>query len=277
MKAGRTKKILDFLFAALISYAALVLFFYVQQRYFIYVPDITRPQPAAFGASDMEEISVHTDDDLTLHGWYKAPAQKRKKKPVLLMFHGNAGHIGIRAFKARPFLKKGYGFLLAEYRGYGGNPGKISEAGFYDDARAYIKWLGENGVPPENIVLYGESVGTGVAVQMAVEYPDIRAIALEAPYTALHKVAQKHMFLLPATLMLKDRFENTQKIVGVTAPLLIFNGALDRIVPPVMGQALYDAANEPKTLEIFPYAGHNDLYLHGAGEAMLFFLESLDK
>ena len=270
----RRKKILDFLIALLVSYAAILLFFYVMQRSFIYVPDISTPDPAFFGMGDMDTVRVKTDDGLTLQGWYKTA---KKGKPVILMFHGNAGHIGIRAFKARPFLERGYGFLLAEYRAYGGNRGTISEEGLYKDASAYIKFLNESGVPSENIILYGESLGTGIAIQMAVEYPSIKAVVLEAPYTAMYAVAQKHMFMLPVSLMMKDRYDSIKKIGRVTAPVLIFNGKRDNIVPPVMGQKLYDAANEPKTMEVFPMAGHNDLYLHGAAGAALKFLEYLEK
>lgn len=270
----RRKKILDFLITLLISYAAILLFFHVMQRSFIYVPDISTPNPAFFGVGDMDAVRVKTDDGLTLQGWYKAA---KKGRPVILMFHGNAGHIGIRAFKARPFLERGYGFLLAEYRAYGGNRGTISEEGIYKDARAYIKFLNESGVPAENIILYGESLGTGIAIQMAVEIPGVKAVMLEAPYTSLWRVAQKHMFMLPVSLMMKDRFDSIDKIGLMTAPLLIFNGMMDNIVPPAMGQKLYDAANEPKTMEVFPLAGHNDLYLHGAAAAALKFLEYLDK
>ena len=275
MRAAGRKKILEFLIALAACYAFLILFFYINQRNFIYVPDISTPSPVFFGVPEMEVISAQTDDGLTLRGWYKVPANKNR--PVILMFHGNAGHIGIRAFKARPYLDSGYGFLLAEYRAYGGNGGTISEDGLYRDARAYIKYLNESGVQAENIILYGESLGTGVAVQMATEYPAIRAVMLEAPYTALWRVAQKHMFLLPVGLMMKDRFESIEKINRVTAPVLIFNGMLDNIVPPAMGQRLYGAANNPKTMEVFPLAGHNDLYMHGAAGTALKFLEYLDR
>lgn len=275
MIAPGRRKIIEFFVIFLVIYLVSVLFFYVMQRSFIYVPDRMRPVPALAGVPDMNFISVQTADGLTLQGLYKPPANE--DKPVILMFHGNAGSTGIRAFKARPFLNFGYGFLLAEYRAYGGNGGTISEEGLYNDARAYIKWLGENGVLPGRVVLYGESLGTGVAVQMAVEYPGVRAVMLEAPYTALWKVAQRHMFMLPSCILMKDRFESIKKIKNVTAPLLIINGSLDNIVPPAMGQSLYEAANEPKTIQVYPFAGHNDLYTHGAAGAMLKFLEYLDK
>ena len=274
MIAPGRKKILDFVVTLLVSYTAIVVFFYAMQRHFIYVPDMSRPNPALFGMADMAPVNVETADGLVLQGLYK-PA--KKNQPVILMFHGNAGHIGIRAFKARPFLDFGYGFLLAEYRAYGGNPGTITEAGLYEDARAYIGWLNKNGVPVENIVLYGESLGTGIAVQMATEYPGVRVVVLEAPYTTMPDVAQGHMFFLPVKWMLKDRYESIKKIGSVRAPLLVFNGRLDNIVPPAMGQRLYDAANDPKTMEVFPFAGHNDLYMHGASGVILKFLEYLDK
>ncbi|MBI4030494.1 MAG: alpha/beta hydrolase [Proteobacteria bacterium] len=266
---------MDFLVACFIAYAVIVLTLYIAQRSLIYFPDNNLSPPSFFGLADMNVIGVRTSDGLTLKGWYKASADP--EKPVILMFHGNAGHIGIRNFKARPFLDTGYGFLLAEYRAYGGNPGQTSEQGFYRDARAYIEWLRAQGVEPKDIVLYGESLGTGVVVQMAVEYPDMKAIVLETPFTSFVDLGKRLYFFLPVSLMMRDRYDNLAKIRNIKTPLLVLHGTADMVVPYRYGKALFDVAPEPRRMETFPAGGHNDLYAHDADGRILRFLEGLDK
>lgn len=267
--------LMKFLLLAALVYLALAVFFYFTQRSFIYFPDKNLGAPSDYGVAAMDVISVLTDDGLTLKAWYKPPSSP--DKPVLLMFHGNAGHIGIRAFKARIFMDQGYGFLLAEYRGYGGNPGRISEEGLYRDGRAYMTWLKNKGISSSRVVVHGESLGTGVAVQMATEYQDVHAVVLETPYTTLRDVAQKHMFYLPVKLLMKDRFDNLAKIKNVVAPLLIVHGTADMIVPYQQARRLYEAAGQPKKLETLSLSGHNNTYVFGAGQKIAAFLAQLEK
>ncbi len=266
-------KVLYMILYLLLGYLMAVAFLYAYQRNFIYFPDRSAPVPALYNMPDMEVTSTATGDGLTLRGWYKAP---RGTRPVVIMFHGNGGNIGIRNFKARPFLDQGYGVLLAEYRGYGGNAGESSETGFYKDGRAWMKALADHGIPPARTVIYGESIGSGTAVQMAIEYPGIKALILESPFTSLTDTAQRHMFYVPCRLLLKDRFDNLSKIKQVSAPLLVLHGAADTVVPYALGRRLFEAAVEPKTMETYPLGGHNDLYMHGAFAAILNFLDNLD-
>jgi len=270
----KNKKLMDFLIACLITYAVIVLALYIVQRSMIYFPDTNLPSPDFFGLADMDVMDVTASDGVVLKGWYKAPVEAGK--PVILLFHGNAGHIGIRNFKVRPFLDTGYGFLLAEYRGYGGNPGSPTEQGFYRDARAYIEWLRAEGIAPEDIILYGESLGTGVAVQMATEYPDMKALVLETPFTSFVDLGKRLYFFLPVSLMMRDRYDSLSKIGGVKMPLLVLHGTADMVVPYRYGKALFEAAPQPKRMETFPGGGHNDLYAHDADGRILKFLESLD-
>lgn len=271
MNPALRKKIMDILLSVLLIYACLMLLIYVNQRNLIYVPEKVSPAPSLYGVPEMNPMRVHTDDGLDLEGWYAPPAAA--DKPVILFFQGNAGNKGIRAFKAKFFMQRDYGFLLASYRGYDGDPGEPSEQGLYKDARAYIAWLKAQGVPLSRIVLYGESLGTGVVVQMATEFPDIRGIILECPYTSMAAVTQKHMPLVPIYFIVRDRFSSIRKIGSVRAPVLILHGKLDMIVPFSMGKRLFEAAPNPKTMEVFPLGGHNDLYSYGAGEKILLFLE----
>ena len=151
------------------------------------------------------------------------------------------------------------GSSLASYRGYGGNAGKPSEQGFYQDARAWLQKLQELGLSQDNIILYGESIGTGVAVQMATEFPDVKALILESPYTSLPDVAAGTYFFIPVHLLMKDKFDSYAKIKNVKVPLMIIQGLSDRVIRPKFGQKLFDAANEPKDILKLDGYGHNDL------------------
>jgi fermentation-respiration switch protein FrsA (DUF1100 family) len=273
MDEKRKKKVKGLLFELAFLYVGLVVLLYVFQRNIMYHPTSAHPEPKAYNCGDMTVINAKTEDGLTLFGWYKAPATP--EKPVLLMFHGNAGDIGTRNYKARFWLNHGYGVLMAEYRGYGANPGSPTEQGLYRDGRAFVSWLRAHGFKPSQIVLRGESLGTGVATQMAVETPGIRALVLESPFTSAGDVAQKRYFFVPAKLLLKDEYDNLSKIRNIKTPLLIVHGVIDDVVPYKEGKTLFEAANKPNQLVAILDAGHDDLYMHGAGPKILAFLEGL--
>lgn len=274
MTAGATKIITTFIILLLLGYLATLTFLYVMQRRLTYFPPPEFPVALTYTMQEMEIIHPETEDGIRLKAWYKAPTDP--EKPVIIMFHGNVGHIGIRCYKARPFLKKGYGYLLAEYRGYGGLAGKPSEDGFYKDGRAYLNWLiKEQSIPAGKIILYGESLGTGVAVQMGTEYEGIKGIILETPYTKLPDVGQTRFPLVPVGLLMKDKYANINKVGSLKMLILILHGKRDIVVPYKQGEKLFNAAAEPKTFESFPKGGHNDLYFHGAVDKINAFLESL--
>ncbi len=255
------------------GYAFMTFFLWAKQRDFLYFPVPAVPAPAAAGFADMSVIDIVTPrDGLALRGWYRPPADAAQ--PGVVMFHGNGGGIDIRAYKSRPFTARGYGFLLAEYRGYSGNPGTPGEQGFYDDARGYIETLtATHGIAPERLIFYGESLGTGVATQMAREYPQARALILETPYTNLAWLAQTRVFWIPTYFLMRDKFDNAGKIGGVSMPVLILHGTRDRVVPYSHGQALFARAAEPKRLETFPGGDHIDLFTRGAADKILAFLD----
>lgn len=256
----------------LLSYFLLVAVMFVMQRNFMYVPYQVFPNPTLIGVGDMQVIEVTTADNLKLRALYKPPATP--SMPVIVLFHGNGGSIAIRGYRARDFIDNGgYGYLLAEYRGYASNPGKPTEQGLYNDARAYMNWLtGEQKISQNRIVLYGESLGTGIATQMALEYADVRALVLEAPYTTMQAVAQTHMFWLPAYWLIRDRFNNIDKIQGVKVPLLVLHGKKDGVVPFRQGNKVFQNAKTDKRFEIFSEGNHVDLHNHGAGEKVRHFL-----
>lgn len=241
----------------------------VSQRRLMYHPDTSPPVLSDAGVRDMAAVALNTADGLNLLAWHR-PAS-RKGAPTLIYFHGNAGNIGDRGYKVRPYLDAGYGVLLVSWRGYGGNPGSPTEDGFYDDARAAFAFIEAQGVAPERIIIYGESIGSGPAVQLATE-KDIGALVLEAPFTSAPDVAQRAYWYLPAQYMVLDRYDSRAKIDDIEAPLFIVHGESDRVVPVDMGRSLLADAKQPKDASFFPAAGHNDLYDYGADKAILEFL-----
>lgn len=258
-----------FAFVVLAIYLSIAGLLFVFQRNLLYFPENEKPVAARYGVSEMDEVALVTEDGLELFAWY-CPA--KEGKPTLVFFHGNAGSVGSRGFKLRPFLSKGLGVLLVEYRGYGGNPGEPSEEGLYQDARAALLFLAAQKVEASQVILYGESLGSGVAVQMAFEGQGA-AMILETPYTSMPDVAQHHYFWLPVQWLVRDRFDSKAKIGGVSIPLLVLHGARDGTVPIRFGEKLFNLAREPKFFSVFDQGEHNDLYEHGAIEVVLDFID----
>jgi fermentation-respiration switch protein FrsA (DUF1100 family) len=253
----------------LVAYAALLggLFFF--QRQLLYFPDKTRPGLAGLEQLGVREAILSTEDGLSLLSWYLPGHPGR---PVILYFHGNGGHVGYRVERLLRFAREGYGVLMPEYRGYGGNPGTPTETGFYADARAALDFLEREGVAPNRLVLYGESLGSGVAVELATQH-DVAALILEAPPTSVAEVAQHHFPYVPATRMVIDRFDLRSRIGKVRAPILFLHGERDRVVPIRYGRALFNAAPEPKEAWFAPAAGHEDLASYGALDVAVAFID----
>jgi hypothetical protein len=254
---------------AAVGYAALVGGLYLFQRQLLYLPDRTRPELLGLDKLGVREIMLLTEDGLSLLSWYLPP---RTGQPVIAYFHGNGGHIGYRIQRLLRFARQEFGVLMLEYRGYGSNPGTPSEAGFYADGRAALAFLEREGVAPNRLVLYGESLGSGVAVQLAAQH-DIAALILEAPPTSVAEVAQCHFPYVPAARLVTDRFDSLSRIGKVRAPILVLHGENDRVVPIRFGRALFNAAPEPKEGWFVPDAGHEDLVRYGALDAVVSFIE----
>lgn len=250
-------KITSFIFYTILVYLCVLTALYFLQRKMIFYPDTTSPDITLFSTLGIENIEVKTTDGLNISGWWH---KAKPNKPTILFFHGNAGHHGHRVYNTQNYIENGFGVLLAGYRGYGGNKGYPSESGFYEDARTYIKHLIKNGVAEQDIILYGQSIGSGVAVQMATEFPNVKALILEAPYTSLPDVAARQYFFIPVHFLMKDKFDNLSKIQNVTAPLLIIHGTKDKIIPATMSQTLFNTATSlNKEIYLLKNHGHNDL------------------
>lgn len=253
-----------------ISYAIVTASCAVNQRSLLYHPDDTIPDPAAYGVAGMEVVRIPVEEGIGLLGWWRAPADA--DRPVIVLFHGNAGHLGYRAGKARLFMDAGYGVLLVSWRynaQAGGDPG---EAELIADGRAALAFLAGREVSAGRIVVYGESLGSGVAVALAAEN-DLAGLVLESPFSSVAEVAQHHFWYLPARWLILDEFDSVSRIAGVDEPLLLVHGASDTLIPPEFARRLYDAAPGQKEAHFVAGAGHNDLYAHGAGRFVVDFIE----
>jgi hypothetical protein len=240
----------------LLAYAVLVLAMYLRQRSLQYHPEAKGLTPEAVGLSGVEVNLVNTPDGERIVTWY-TPA--KPDRPTIIYFHGNAGEIGDRPLRYQYYATRGFGVLYVSYRGFGGSTGQISERGLVTDAIASYDWLINRGVAPGKIALLGESLGTGVAIQLAAQRP-VGAVALEAPYTSTADIAGAIYWWLPVRLLMKDQFRSVDHVGAVKAPLLIVHGDADTLIPVKYGKALFAAASEPKEIAIATGFGHEVLF-----------------
>lgn len=243
--------------SAVALYLVVLAIFFVIQRRLLYYPSRQYIAPGDAHANPaFREISVRTADGIDLKAWY-APATS--KQFTIVFFHGNADSLDTASQVADPYIAAGYGFLVAEYRGYSGLPGKPTEKGLYLDARASLNILKGLGTPEENVLLYGHSMGAGVAVQMASEFR-VGGLMLLAPYLSVPKVAHVSFPFFPLSLLVLDRFDNEKKIGRLHTPVVIANGSRDDVVPDSQGKKLYARANRPREFHSLVHRGHNDAF-----------------
>ncbi|MDY0028394.1 MAG: alpha/beta fold hydrolase [Pseudobdellovibrionaceae bacterium] len=265
-----------FLTASVMAYVGFIVLLFLLQRVMMYLPPKLEPSELTSLLNSYEPISVVTEDGLKISGFFTPPIDTQK--PIIIAFHGNASHPAWQSYKFKGLVEKGYGILLAEYRYYGGNPGKPSEDGFYKDARAYInaKPLLET-YKNNPLILYGQSLGSGVAVQLASDYPErASGIVLEVPYDTMVNVAKKHYpFVIGMKYLLKDKFMSVEKVDKLTMPKLFILAGRDEVVGFKSGSRLYDASPEPKDLIVFELASHNQLPLEKIQEELEYFCESI--
>jgi fermentation-respiration switch protein FrsA (DUF1100 family) len=264
----------NFLIAVLVLYIAMVAMLVVFQRSLLYLPDTYIHDPEQYGLSGFTDGFIKTTDGFLIQTWYK-PAQNGM--PTIVYFHGNASHLGNRAGIYSELAGKGFGVLAVSYRGYGKSEGKSSEQGLYTDARTAILYVhNELKIPLTNVIIFGESLGTGVAVQMASEYK-IAGLVLQAPYTSIANRAAEIYWFIPVRLVLLDKFDSLSKIRQVQAPLLIFHGELDATIPIEHGKKLFAAANSPKEAVFFSEIEHNNFDSSKIASKVLEFADKLIK
>ena len=225
-----------------LAYLVINLFIYFYQRNLLYNPSENNYLNDTINFN-YKEIFIETDKNIKLKSWFINKDLKKFK--TLVFFHGNAGNLLNRVHKINELNKLDINILLTSWRGFSGNKGKPSEKNLYYDAQQIIVWLKVQGLDNKDIVLYGESLGTGVATELASKN-NFGGIILESPFTSMVDTAKIYYPYLPVNFLLKDRYDSKSKINDIKTPILIMHGKMDNIVPQQMGLELFEKANNPK-------------------------------
>ena len=233
----------------LLIYFLITAFLFFYQRKLLYHPNINSYNDVKPNHR-IEEVFISSDNDLI--SWYY---KKNEKYKTLVFFHGNAGNLSNRIYKLNEFSKLNLNYLIFAYRGFNENKGKPTEEGLYKDAISVIEWLKSKNVLEKDIILYGESLGTAIAVHTG-QHKSFAGIILEAPFTSMVNMGQKYYPFFPVRLLLKDKYESINKIKNIKSPILIMHGKRDKIVPFKMGLKMYELANFPKYKYFDDYDDH---------------------
>ena len=255
---------------ALTFYVGLVALLYFAQRTIQYFPERFRTAPAAAGLPQAEEVMLDSSDGERVIVWHVPP---QGDKPVFLYLHGNGASLRWRADRFRDLTADGSGLVALSYRGYGGSSGSPTEPGLMEDTLAAYAFAAAR-YPAERIVLWGESLGSGLAVALAAEKPVARVV-LQSPFTSAADIGASRYWFVPVRLLMKDQYRSDLRIGKVTAPVLVLHGEHDDIVPITQGERLYELINAPKRFVRFPGGGHNDLGARAVEAAKQFLAEKL--
>jgi hypothetical protein len=251
------------------GYLVLVALLYAMQRSMLYQPPATRmPRPEAI-LPQAQQVVLDTSDGEKVIAWHVPP---RDDGPVVIYFPGNGELIASQVGRYRALMAHGIGVIALSYRGYGESTGTPTEDGLHRDADAVYAFAAAR-YPPDRIVLWGHSLGTGVAVKLASEKP-VAKLILEAPYSSTADVAVARFPLAPVRWLMKDQFHSDRWIGAVKAPLLIMHGARDGVIPIRFGERLFALAPEPKRFIRYDEGHHNDLDAYGATKAALAFIDA---
>ena len=253
-------------------YFVILFFLFFYQRNLLYHPNENNYSGDQLTV-DIKEVKITTQDNIELLAWYHEKNLKDYK--TILYFHGNAGSLENRIHKLNHFKNLDINFLIIAWRGFSGNEGKPSEKGLYEDGDSAVKWLLNKGIEEKNIILYGESLGTGIATHIS-QNKNFAGVILETPFTSMVDVAKTFYPYIPVSLVLKDKFENKKKMKNISSPILVMHGELDQIVPFRMGEKIYKIANNPKYSYFTKYDNHMMEYDENLIRALESFLKSLN-
>jgi len=253
-------------------YLIITLSLYFFQRKLLYYP-LENNYSGDRLTAPIEKIKIKTKDNIELLSWYHKKNASDYK--TILFLHGNAGSLENRIHKINHFKDMDINFLLLAWRGFSGNNGYPTEKGIYEDARSAIRWLKNNGTKEENIIIYGESLGTGVAIEIA-QNNNFAGVILESPFTSMVDAAKNKYPFFPIRFLLKDKYESDKKIKNINSPILIMHGEIDKIVPFWMGKKMYDIANEPKYSYFSKYDNHMMEYNENLLSVLKKFINSLN-
>ena len=261
--------------ALILFYILLVIIVFFFQRNLLYHPSVDNYLKGNLGSepTKIEKVNIITKDKIDLIGlFYNKDLEKFK---TIVFFHGNAGSLQNRTYKLNHFKDLDINFLIIAWRGFSGNKGKPNEMGLYEDARSAVRWLNMKGIQDKNIILYGESLGTAVAIEIA-QNRKYAGVILESPFTSMVNMGKKYYPFFPVSFLLKDKFESNKKINKVSIPILIMHGKVDKIVPYTMGKKMYELANQPKFFYSQEYGDHMVEYDEKLLLALKEFIRSLN-
>ena len=222
---------------------------------------------------EVEKVKITTSDNINLLGWFHKKDLKKFK--TIVYFHGNAGNLENRIHKLNHFKDMDVNFLIIAWRGFSGNQGKPSEKGLYNDGNSAILWLKNLGLKDNDIVLYGESLGTGVATEIA-QNNNFAGLVLETPFTSMIEVAKNFYPYIPVDFLLKDKYDNQNKIKNINMPVLVMHGEADQIVPFWMGEKIFEMANQPKYSYFTKFDDHMMEYNEKLVYELKIFIKSLN-
>ncbi len=245
----------------ILCYLLLVFFVFFNQRNLLYHP-FENNYSSDVANFSYEEIFIPTSNGNNLKAWFHK--KNLEKKKTLVFFHGNAGDLKNRIYKLNLIKDFDINFLIVAYRGFSGNKGKPTEEGLYEDAKYTLEWLGKQKINDDKIIIYGESLGTAISVEIA-QNKKFAGIILESPFTSMVDAGKHYYFYLPVSLLLKDRYETLDKLKNIKIPILVMHGKKDKIVPFIMGKKVYENANTPK----FSYFPDNDDHMMDYNENLL--------
>lgn len=260
----KNKMIFQILILLVVIYLIICSLIYLNQRKLLYHPNENNYLDEKNLNHKIEKITINSEFDLS--GWYfeKDPSFK-----TIVFFHGNAGNLQNRIYKLNEFSKLDVNYLIFAYRGFNGNNGFPNEEGLYEDANAAIKWLNKKGTKNENIVLYGESLGTAIAINQGSKNK-FGGMILESPFTSMVDLAKKYYPYLPVKILLKDQYNSENKINLINFPVLVMHGEKDKIVPFYMGKKIYNKLPGEK----FSYFIKNDDHMMEFNKNLIFSIKS---
>ena len=262
----------EFIILIFAIYFVLLIFLYFYQSKLLYHPTANSYTEVNDLIPKVEKVSIPTSDNHNLLGWFH---KKDISKKTILFLHGNAGSLENRIYKLNHFENFDLNFLIIAWRGFSGNSGKPNEKGLYDDAKSAVSWLESNGIKEEKIILFGESLGAAVAVEIA-QNKNFAGIVVESAFTSMVEMGKKYYSFFPVSLLLKDKFESINKIKNIHCPILVMHGKKDSIVPFEMGNKIYTSANSPKFYYFSEYDDHMMDYNKLLLEKLKLFIESLN-
>ena len=248
----KTNYLMFILLISIVIYTFIVILVYSLQRNLLYHPK----ENNYYGDEllvDISKVTIKTKDNIDLTSWYHNKNSINYK--TILFLHGNAGSLENRIHKINHFKDMKVNFLIIAWRGFSGNKGKPTEKGLYEDARSAVAWLKSKNINEKDIIIYGESLGTAVAVEIA-QNRNFAGIILESPFTSMVDAGKNKYPFLPVKFLLKDKYKSDKKIKNISSPILVMHGKVDKIVPFHMGKKMYDLANKPKYFYFSDYDNH---------------------